>query len=169
MAAPTRVVAAIEAVAARTNATTGTRIEPNQPVRDACFLCVMGRTLGTLHRRKRCEQFTGGQRVGELRSSNRRRQVNDSGALVTLRPSVWYPGAVATLDEMYVVPELRGQGIGSEVLGRAIAECAVRGVDSVEINVDESDVDAARFYRHHGFADTDPSTNEKAFYFFREL
>ena len=92
-----------------------------------------------------------------------------SVALVTLRPSVWYHGAVATLDEMYVVPTLRGRGIGSAVLRRGMDECALRGDGSVEINVDESEFVAARLYRRHGFTDTDPSTNDKAFYFFKEL
>jgi len=90
-------------------------------------------------------------------------------ALVTLRPNVWYEGPVALLDEMYVVPELRGQGIGSAVIEQFIEIARDRGVDLIEINVDEPDVDAQRFYRRHGFSDTDEPSGDRAFYFFQEL
>jgi ribosomal protein S18 acetylase RimI-like enzyme len=90
-------------------------------------------------------------------------------ALVTLRPNVWYEGPVALLDELYVVPELRDRGIGSQVLELVVAECRARGVDLIEVNVDEGDVDAQRFYRRHGFTEVDPDTHERAFYFYREL
>src|SRR4051812_42411413 len=46
-------------------------------------------------------------------------------ALLTLRPSVWYEGPVAVLDELYVAPDLRNQRLGSALL--AAAEEAVRG------------------------------------------
>ena len=90
-------------------------------------------------------------------------------ALVTLRPSVWYDGPIATLDEMYVAPHLRGQGIGSEVLRVFLKEAETRGVSAIEINVDESDVDAQRFYERNGYSGMEPDTGERAFYFFREL
>lgn len=90
-------------------------------------------------------------------------------ALVTLRPNVWYAGPVALLDEMYVVPGLRGRGIGSAVIGEMVSTCRARDVGLIEINVDESDVDAQRFYERHGFSPIDPDSNERAFYFTREL
>src|SRR4051794_13196490 len=90
-------------------------------------------------------------------------------ALVTLRPNVWYDGPVALLDELYVVPHLRGQRIGSAVIDLVLSEVRARRVELVEINVDEGDVDAQRFYVRHGFAATDPGSAERSFYFFREL
>ena len=89
--------------------------------------------------------------------------------LVTLRPNVWYDGPVALLDELYVVPDRRGDGIGTEMIELCVAECRARGVALIEINVDESDVDAQRFYRRHGLSDVDPDSGERAFYFSREL
>ncbi len=90
-------------------------------------------------------------------------------ALVTLRTNVWYAGPVALLDELYVVPHLRGQGIGSAIIGRLLDLARAKSVELVEINVDESDVDAQRFYQRHGFASTEPGSTERALYYFQEL
>ncbi len=90
-------------------------------------------------------------------------------ALVTLRPNVWYAGPVALLDELYVVPALRGGGIGSTVVDLLLSTARARSVELVEINVDEGDVDAQRFYERHGFTATDPGTGERAFYYAQEL
>ena len=89
-------------------------------------------------------------------------------ALVTLRPNVWYQGPVALLDELYVAPAQRGEGLGGAIMAQLLVECRRRGVELVEVNVDESDVDAQRFYGRHGFALVDPDTGERAFYFSRE-
>ncbi len=90
-------------------------------------------------------------------------------ALVTLRSNVWSDGPVALLDEMYVAPDQRGAGLGSEILRHTVEICRELGVAEIEINVDEGDDGAQRFYERHGFANGDPDTGERAFYFSRSL
>ena len=91
-------------------------------------------------------------------------------AVTTFRPSIWTEGPVALLEELYVRPDLRSRGIGATVLQRAIESARKRGVTTFEINVDEGDVDAQRFYRSHGFTEIEyPETGERAFYFHREI
>jgi GNAT superfamily N-acetyltransferase len=93
----------------------------------------------------------------------------DGLALITFRPGVWDPGPYAMLDELYVVPELRNRGIGSELLEAAFAVAREHGTTTFEINVDEGDVDAQRFYARHGVAMTEPGKDERALYWFRYL
>lgn len=90
-------------------------------------------------------------------------------ALLTLRPNVWYAGSVALLDELYVVPALRGRGLGSSLLAAAEATVIARGAEMLEINVDGADVDARRFYERHGYANTEPGEEQPLFYYFRDL
>ncbi|MET0146390.1 MAG: GNAT family N-acetyltransferase [Ilumatobacteraceae bacterium] len=90
-------------------------------------------------------------------------------ALITLRTNVWYAGQVALLDELYVVDHLRGHGIGSGVIEHMMSTSRARGVDLIEINVDEGDVDARRFYERHGFSPTEPGSAEHALYYAQEL
>jgi GNAT superfamily N-acetyltransferase len=90
-------------------------------------------------------------------------------ALVTLRPNVWYAGRVALLDELYVVPHLRGRGIGTAVVAHLMDLARTGDVDLVEINVDEGDVDARRFYERHGFSATEEGSTERSLYYFQEL
>ena len=90
-------------------------------------------------------------------------------ALVTLRPNVWSEGPVALLDELYVEPAHRGGGVGGAVLRHMVEICRELGVAAIEINVDESDAAAMRFYERHGFSGVDPDSGERAFYFYRSL
>jgi len=90
-------------------------------------------------------------------------------ALVTLRPNVWYDGPVALLDELYVAPHRRGQGLGAAMIHLLVADAREVGVSAIEINVDADDVDAQRFYERHGFSGADPDTGERAFYYSLEL
>jgi GNAT superfamily N-acetyltransferase len=90
-------------------------------------------------------------------------------ALLTLRPNVWYDGPVALLDELYVVPDRRGQGIGTQLLQAAEAECRRRGGTVLEINVDGEDSDARRFYERHGYTNIEPGQTDPGLYYHREL
>lgn len=89
--------------------------------------------------------------------------------LITLRTNVWYDGPVALLDEFYVVPHLRDQGIGTAMFAWICDEAQARGCEVLEINVDSSDVDTIRFYERHGARNTDPGRDDQLLYFYREL
>jgi GNAT superfamily N-acetyltransferase len=90
-------------------------------------------------------------------------------ALITLRRNVWYAGEVALRDELYVVPERRRAGIGTAIIDELLAMSRARAVDLIEINVDEVDGDARRFYERHGFSSTEPGSTDRALYYSMEL
>ena len=90
-------------------------------------------------------------------------------ALMTLRPNVWYGGPVALLDELYVVPEHRGQGLGSALLTAAEGVARERGGELLEINVDGADTEARRFYERRGYSNSEPGMEEPLLYYYREL
>jgi GNAT superfamily N-acetyltransferase len=81
--------------------------------------------------------------------------------LVTLRPAIWFDGPVATLDELYVVPRRRDQGIGTALLGSACDLLHERGCPEMHINVDEVDVDTRRFYERHGFVNVEAGVEHR--------
>jgi GNAT superfamily N-acetyltransferase len=90
-------------------------------------------------------------------------------ALLTFRPGVWDEGPVTLLEELYVRPDLRGRGVGHTMLERAMGLARERGSRTFEINVDEGDTDARRFYEAHGFSNTEPGETERLLYYFRTL
>ena len=90
-------------------------------------------------------------------------------ASVSLRPSAYDDGPVALLEDLYVRPELRGQGIGARLIAAVVAHCREVGAGLLEVNVDEADADALRFYAREGFALLQPDTGERAFYLSRDV
>jgi GNAT superfamily N-acetyltransferase len=90
-------------------------------------------------------------------------------AFLTLRPTPYYDGALAQLEELYVQPRLRGRGIGTALLTTAVHEVRERGGAEMHINVDEVDTDARRFYERHGFTNLQPGTDCRILCYLREL
>jgi GNAT superfamily N-acetyltransferase len=90
-------------------------------------------------------------------------------ALLTLRPNVWYEGPVGLLDELYVVPDRRSQGLGAALLHAAEEVVRACGGGLLEINVDGEDDGARRFYERHGYRNSEPGSDEQLLYYFREL
>lgn len=88
--------------------------------------------------------------------------------LVTLRTNVWFDGPVGLLDEMYVAPEHRDQGMGTAIIESLIEHARAENWGLIEINVDEFDHDTRRFYERHGFANSEPGSDERALYYWRE-
>ncbi|HEX5540080.1 MAG TPA: GNAT family N-acetyltransferase [Micromonospora sp.] len=90
-------------------------------------------------------------------------------AVISFRSNVWYEGPVATLDELYVRPDLRGQRFGHALLEAACRLARQHGAETLEINVDGEDTDARRFYEAHGFTNIEPGAAEPMFYYYRDL
>jgi GNAT superfamily N-acetyltransferase len=60
-------------------------------------------------------------------------------------------GRVAIFEDMIVIPEARGIGVGSRLLTEAADLAARRGCLRASLLADADNPDAHRFYRRHGF------------------
>ena len=85
-----------------------------------------------------------------------RRSAGDSGAaglaLLRFRPAIFSDGLECYLAELFVVPELRGRGIGRELMRSALEHARERGADYIELSTAESDIAARRLYESLGFS-----------------
>ena len=67
-------------------------------------------------------------------------------ALFRIRPSLWSSAADVYLEELYVIPEQRGRGIGKKLLKAAIAAAREAGADHFELTTGETDTAARALY-----------------------
>ena len=94
----------------------------------------------------------------------------DGIALLRFRPSVWVDGLEAHLQELYVVPPLRGRGIGRALLEGAIAAAREAGASGIDLNTGETDTAARALYESTGFTNREGSPDGPAMLFYeREI
>lgn len=67
-------------------------------------------------------------------------------AVLRTKPSLWSKAADAYLEELYVIPEKRGKGIGKALLKAAIATAREAGADHFELTTGETDTEARGLY-----------------------
>ncbi|MGN6586307.1 MAG: GNAT family N-acetyltransferase [Solirubrobacterales bacterium] len=75
----------------------------------------------------------------------------DGLALLRFRPALWAEGLEAYLQELYVIPALRGQGIGRALLETAIELSRRCGAAGIDLNTGETDTAARGLYESMGF------------------
>jgi ribosomal protein S18 acetylase RimI-like enzyme len=81
----------------------------------------------------------------------------DGLALIRFRNSVWTGGPEAHLQELYVVPALRGRGTGRALLEATIALAREAGAGGVDLNTGETDTAARALYESAGFSNREGS------------
>jgi ribosomal protein S18 acetylase RimI-like enzyme len=90
-------------------------------------------------------------------------------AVLRFRPSVWTEKSEAYLQELYVVPARRGEGIGQALLEAAIELCREEGAAWIELNTGEVDVAARGLYEKLGFTNEEGPEGAAMLYYEREI
>ena len=94
----------------------------------------------------------------------------DGFALLRFRPALWSEGLEAYLQELYVVPGLRGRGIGRALLERAIELSHERGAAGIDLNTGETDTAARCLYESMGFTNREGGPDGPSMLFYeREI
>jgi ribosomal protein S18 acetylase RimI-like enzyme len=71
-------------------------------------------------------------------------------AVLRLRPGLWSEREDAYLEELYVVPERRGHGIGRRLLEAAMDAARSAGADHFDLTTAETDIEARSLYESVG-------------------
>lgn len=91
-------------------------------------------------------------------------------ALLRFRPSLWADGGEAHLQELYVVPARRGQGIGRALLEAAMEAARARGAITLDLGTATADTAAIGLYESCGFSNREGSPGGPSMLFYeREL
>ena len=94
----------------------------------------------------------------------------DGLSLIRFRTCVWTGGPEAHLQELYVVPALRGNGIGRALLEATIAVAREAGATGIDLNTGETDTAARALYESAGFTNREGSPDGPSMLFYeREI
>jgi ribosomal protein S18 acetylase RimI-like enzyme len=91
-------------------------------------------------------------------------------ALLRFRPALWKEALDCYLEELYVVPDRRGQGLGRALMEAAIELARQRGARDMHLGTSEDDVAARALYESLGFSNREGKPDGPVNYFYeREL
>jgi ribosomal protein S18 acetylase RimI-like enzyme len=90
----------------------------------------------------------------------------DGLALLRFKPSLWSDGLEAYLEELYVVPRLRGQGIGRAMMERAMDLARERGATRMDLGTSTDDTAARALYEKLGFTNLESQPDGPAMLFY---
>ena len=94
----------------------------------------------------------------------------DGLAALRYRTAIWTGKPEAHLQELYVVPALRGRGIGRALLEASMAAARKAGATGIDLNTGETDTAARSLYESAGFTNREGSPDGPAMLFYeREL
>ena len=94
----------------------------------------------------------------------------DGLALLRFRPSLWTGESEAYLQELYVVPDLRGQGIGRRLLEETLEFVRAAGATGIDLNTGETDTAARALYESMGFTNREGGPDGPSMLFYeREI
>jgi len=90
----------------------------------------------------------------------------DGFAQLRFRPWLYSDGLHSYLEELYVVPPRRGQGLGRALLEAAIEVAREAGADQMELGTSETDVAARSLYESFGFTNREGSPDGPVMLFY---
>src|SRR6266508_148279 len=94
----------------------------------------------------------------------------DGFASLRFRPSLYTGALDAYLEELYVVPQRRGQGLGRALLEAAMEHAMKRGAAHIDLGTSEDDVAARALYESAGFTNREGGPEgSRMLYYERDL
>jgi len=94
----------------------------------------------------------------------------DGLAVLRFRPALWSEALECYLAELYVVPAVRGRGLGRALMNAAIEFARERGADYMDLGTAETDVAARSLYESLGFSNREGKPDGPLNYYYeREL
>jgi ribosomal protein S18 acetylase RimI-like enzyme len=94
----------------------------------------------------------------------------DGVAVLRFRPALWSEALDCYLEELYVVPERRGQGLGRALMEAAIDLAREAGAGDMHLGTAEDDVAARALYESLGFSNREGKPEGAINYFYeREI